>query len=179
MIAHPTVDLKSLPSFPLSWKKALPKTPGIYFAIDADETIQYIGMSKNINTRWFANHRYSELLEIEGMRLAWLEVSDEKLLPHIERALIQYFKPKLNQTNVREKKKSSGELHPNSLKNLYKPPRTITPNEACAKRPVQVRVAESEYEEWIKLPVEVRNKALRETISNTIKTFKKEDLQTA
>lgn len=70
-------------------------------------------------------------------------------------------------------------MHQNSLKNLYKPSRTITPNEPCAKRPVQVRVAESEYQEWMKLPVEVRNKALRETISSTIKSFKEQNVKTA
>lgn len=70
-------------------------------------------------------------------------------------------------------------MHQNSLKNLYKPSRTITPSEPCAKRPVQVRVAESEYQEWMELPVEVRNKALRETISNTIKSFKEQTIKTA
>lgn len=70
-------------------------------------------------------------------------------------------------------------MHPNSLKNLYKPSRTITPDEPCAKRPVQVRVAQSEYEEWMKLPVELRNKALRETISSTIKSFKEQSIKSA
>ena len=65
-------------------------------------------------------------------------------------------------------------MNQNSLKNLYKPPRTITPNEPCAKNPVQVRIAKSEYEEWMKLPVEVRNQALRKTISSTIKAFKEQ-----
>jgi hypothetical protein len=64
-------------------------------------------------------------------------------------------------------------MHPNSLKNLQKAPRTITPDEPCAEKPVQVRVAKSEYEKWMALPVEVRNKLLRETISNAIKSIDK------
>ena len=70
-------------------------------------------------------------------------------------------------------------MHKNSLENLYRPSRTITPNEPCAKKPVQVRVAESEYKEWMQLPVEVRNKALRETISNTIRSFREQSIKSA
>ncbi|MDJ0634921.1 MAG: GIY-YIG nuclease family protein [Xenococcaceae cyanobacterium MO_188.B29] len=79
MFEPETVDLSELPSFPLSWKKALPKTSGIYFAIDSEDVIHYIGMSKNINNRWISHHRYEQLLEMEDIKLAWLEVSDIKL----------------------------------------------------------------------------------------------------
>ena len=70
-------------------------------------------------------------------------------------------------------------MHENSLKNLYRPSRTISSEEPCAKKPVQVRVAESQYEEWMKLPVEVRNKALRKAISETISSFKKQSIKSA
>lgn len=94
MNIHP----ECLPSLPLSWKSALPKCPGIYFVITEEEEIVYIGRSTNINRRWLSknHHLYNDLLQIPGLRISWLEVNNANLLPRIEAALIQGFKPRLN-----------------------------------------------------------------------------------
>lgn len=46
------VNPETLPSIPLAQKSKLPVCPGIYFAIDGEEKVLYIGCSKNINQRW-------------------------------------------------------------------------------------------------------------------------------
>ena len=46
--------------------------------------------------------------------------------------------------------------------------RTIDPNEPCAKNPVQVRIAQSQYEQWMALPSKERNRYLREAIAKKI-----------
>ncbi len=68
-------------------------------------------------------------------------------------------------------------MHPNSLKNLCQAPRRITPDEPCAKNPVQVRVAESVYTKWMTLPSEVRNQILRETIFQTVQSLDEKNFQ--
>lgn len=94
------VKPEDLPSLPIEWKSALPKCSGIYFAIDSEGRIQYIGRSKNINQRWAGHHRNEQLLKIGGVRIAWLEISDHSLLPDIESALIEWFVPPLNRVVV-------------------------------------------------------------------------------
>lgn len=91
-------DCSALPSIPLEWKTSLPKCAGIYFALDENEKVLYIGRSKNINQRWSSvgHHRYAQLSSIPNIRIAWLEVNDASLLPDIEAALIEWFSPVLN-----------------------------------------------------------------------------------
>jgi len=71
----------------------LPTIPGIYFAIDSQGVVQYIGRSNNIRQRWSQHHRNRQLKQIGGVKIAWIEVSDETLLPAIEEALIDWFDP--------------------------------------------------------------------------------------
>lgn len=98
MITPESIDLKSLPSLPLQQKSKLPSKSGIYFAIDSFGSVQYIGLAKNIQHRWAGHHRYEELKQSDGVRIAYLLVSDVALLPEIEHALIAWFKPPLNKS---------------------------------------------------------------------------------
>lgn len=95
-----SLDVSTLPSLSLSQKRELPEVPAIYFCISETEEILYIGRTKNLSNRWIAHHRYSELKGIKKVKLAWLEVSDLALLPQIESALIEYFKPPFNGLKV-------------------------------------------------------------------------------
>ncbi|RCJ20150.1 hypothetical protein A6S26_05360 [Nostoc sp. ATCC 43529] len=85
-----------LPSLPLVRRSQLPKCAGVYFVIDGDGVVQYIGRSKNLRSRWVAHHKLAEIREMTGAKVSWLEISDEDLLPSIEAALIQWFSPPLN-----------------------------------------------------------------------------------
>ncbi|HEY9598423.1 MAG TPA: helix-turn-helix domain-containing protein [Cyanophyceae cyanobacterium] len=74
----------------------MPSIAGIYFAIDSSGRIQYIGRSVNLRQRWLAHHKKAQLGQIGEISLVWLEVSETWLLPEIESALIDWFKPLLN-----------------------------------------------------------------------------------
>ncbi|MEO0011818.1 MAG: hypothetical protein RLZZ535_207 [Cyanobacteriota bacterium] len=40
--------------------------------------------------------------------------------------------------------------------------------EACARRPVQVKIPQSQYDKWMNLPVDLRNQILRDVIEKTL-----------
>ncbi len=90
-----TVNPADLPSLPLDERKALPDTPAIYFVLAAD-TVLYIGQSVNVRQRWLAHHRFAQLNEYGGCRIAWMTVDDASLLDDLERACIAHFSPILN-----------------------------------------------------------------------------------
>jgi hypothetical protein len=98
MINPSTINLLTLPSVPLEKRSLLPQTPCIYFAIDCQGVVQYIGRSVNPRARWVLHHKYVELKEISGVRISYLDIDDSSLLPQIEAALIAWFNPPLNQT---------------------------------------------------------------------------------
>jgi hypothetical protein len=50
--------------------------------------------------------------------------------------------------------------------------RLVNENEPCARKPVQVKIPESQYNKWMELPVEVRTKILREAIAKALENEK-------
>lgn len=94
-------DLTTLPSTEFTNRSALPDLPGIYFAMKGDEVL-YIGKAVSLINRWKSetHHRYSQLAEIEGVRLAWLITDDPDLLEGIEQACIEHFRPVLNNSKM-------------------------------------------------------------------------------
>jgi DNA-binding XRE family transcriptional regulator len=96
-IAPHTINPLELPSLPLEWKAALPlKCRAIYMALSAEGEILYVGRSNDIRKRWKSHDRFKHLKQIQGVRIAWIEVSDPYLLRTLETALIEYFKPEFN-----------------------------------------------------------------------------------
>lgn len=93
-----TINLSTLPSLPLNERGNLPKVPAIYFALDTNNAIVYIGKARRLIERWrgVSHHRYGELSEMSGIRLTWLVVSDPVDLDDIETACIAHFSPLLN-----------------------------------------------------------------------------------
>lgn len=97
MITPESINLSELPSLPLECKANLPlRCQGIYIALSAKGEVLYVGRSKDIQKRWRSHSRFKHLKQIQGSRLAWLEVSDPYLLRILEPALIEYFKPEFN-----------------------------------------------------------------------------------
>ncbi|MBD2497904.1 helix-turn-helix transcriptional regulator [Nostoc sp. FACHB-280] len=90
-----TIDPLALPSVSLHERSQLPTTPCIYFAIDSQGVIQYVGKAKNLRTRWRAHDKGIELSMMDSVTIAYLEV-DAELLVEIENALIEWFMPSLN-----------------------------------------------------------------------------------
>jgi len=100
MISPSEINLSTLPSVPLKDRSQLPQSSGIYFAIDSLGTVQYIGRTNNLNQRWTQHHRHYQLSEIGLVRIAYL-TADIDLLPSIEAALIQWFNPVLNGSDIK------------------------------------------------------------------------------
>jgi hypothetical protein len=47
-------------------------------------------------------------------------------------------------------------------------PKMAGATEACARKPVQVKIPQSQYDKWMSLPVDLRNQVLREAIEKTL-----------
>ncbi len=95
-IAPESINLAALPSLTLANRKQLPNIATCYLVLDG-ETVVYVGRSNNLVLRWLGHHKLKQLKSRETeVKIAWIECSDVSLLPSIERALIQYFKPELN-----------------------------------------------------------------------------------
>lgn len=88
-------EIHTLPFVPLDQVKRLPMSAGIYFAIDTQEKIQYIGKAVNLKNRWSNHHKHDDLESIGGVRIAYLVV-EESMIEEIEQALIAWFMPPLN-----------------------------------------------------------------------------------
>lgn len=96
---NPTaVNPRLLPCLPLAARSRLPQIRGIYFVLNAHNEVLYIGQSKNLRSRWLnrTHHRYNELAHLNDLRLAYLKVTGSNPLSPIERALVDYFKPRMN-----------------------------------------------------------------------------------
>ena len=95
MIDPRTIDICNLPYVDLASRFDLPSQSAIYFAIDGQENIQYIGRSANLNQRWKSHHKIGVLKLVGKIRIAYL-LLDTDLLASVETALIDYFNPPLN-----------------------------------------------------------------------------------
>ncbi len=93
MLNPAEINLSSLPWVPLDATAGFPKKPGIYFAIDSQGEIQYIGRTKDVRGRWQNHHRFEVLDAIGGVKIAYLFIDSPELLPEIEEALISWFDP--------------------------------------------------------------------------------------
>lgn len=96
-----SVTPAALPSVPLDSRRDLPACQGIYFVLSSGGNVLYIGMAKNILSRWRGHPRLTELKQQPGVTISWLHFDGDKgLLYEIERACIEYFNPVLNWSPV-------------------------------------------------------------------------------
>lgn len=93
------IDLAQLPSLLLVERAQLPKESGIYFVLEG-ALVRYVGRTNCLRQRWAAHHRFESYHRQEGLRIAWLTVSDTTLLPLIEDACIAFFHPRDNNTVI-------------------------------------------------------------------------------
>lgn len=114
MINPDSLDLSELPAVSLTCRSSLPSMPCIYFAIDSLGAVQYIGKTVNAQQRWTQHHRYKQLKEIGGVRIAYLLIESD-LLTKVESALIAWFKPPLNDSPIIGNRKISVYLEPELL----------------------------------------------------------------
>lgn len=99
-------DLFKLPYVDLTQLEKLPTCSAIYFAIDSQNRILYVGLSLNLAERWKTHHRLYQLKEIHeknAVRIAWLVWTKEDLST-AERYFIDLYQPLLNGTKVKNSK---------------------------------------------------------------------------
>ncbi|BAY27605.1 XRE family transcriptional regulator [Calothrix sp. NIES-2100] len=98
------LDLFQIPSLPLAQKANLPKCSAIYFALDSNNNVLYIGKAINLFFRWRNHHRFDQLSHINrtnSVRIGWWECSPEsELLTKAEKLYIKVYKPLLNNSIV-------------------------------------------------------------------------------
>ena len=82
------IDLAELPSVSLEDKNLFPEKPAIYFCVDENDTIVYIGRSINPRSRWSNHHRYYDLIDIGKIRVCFLLLGNLDSLPEIEDDMI-------------------------------------------------------------------------------------------
>lgn len=91
-----TIDIRTLPTLELGQKNKLPVITAIYFVVDSQGVVQYIGRTNNLRQRWKSHHQLQNLEPLEEIKIAWLCVTEPSLLGAIEEACIDWFKPALN-----------------------------------------------------------------------------------
>jgi len=97
-----TIAINNLPSVSFAQRGDLPNQPGIYFVLDAQRTVHYIGRAKRLCFRWVTHHRLADFRKMDTLAIAYVTVSDPELLPAIEQAMIAYFDPPLNRRQYSE-----------------------------------------------------------------------------
>ncbi len=104
----PEFDLSQLPFQYLAQRDSLPDCPAIYFAIDSNQRVLYVGKAIKLLTRWKNHHRFEHLNKLNRkspIKLAWMVCpNDPDLLSKAESYFIDFYQPLLNQTPVPARK---------------------------------------------------------------------------
>jgi hypothetical protein len=102
-----TINVSQLNSVEFAQKLKLPTIQAAYLALAPDNTVLYIGASKNLRTRWSGQShlKFQELKHLGCNRIAYIPVIDKELLFKTEAVLIKFFCPQLNDRH----------LNPNSI----------------------------------------------------------------
>lgn len=96
MISAAALDFNGLQSVSLEGKGQLPNVAAVYFAIDADSHVLYVGTSRSLKSRWSSHHLIAQLKSIGSIRIAWLEINNEFDRKEAEAAYIRHFRPRFN-----------------------------------------------------------------------------------
>lgn len=97
-----TFFTENLPFVEFSELSKLPTCAGIYFVLDSNFIIHYIGKSENIQKRWKNHHRKCQIEDIHlkyPVRIFWL-VWNLDDLDTAEKYFINLYKPVLNNSKV-------------------------------------------------------------------------------
>lgn len=107
-------QLDKLPYVDFLNKDHLPETAGIYFIVDKDYKILYVGKAQNLKNRWIGHHRYDQLKTINkkiNIKILWYSCkNEENALTQLENYFIATYYPVLNQTKVEAKKITPAEI---------------------------------------------------------------------
>lgn len=120
MLDPSTINPLALPSVPLEDRRQLPTDPCIYFAIDSQNAVQYIGQSNNVRRRWAGHGQKQHLEKMDGVRIAYWQVQPS-LLKGFEEILIEKYCPPLNCLDARPRLKAGMDAYWEKLKSAMAP----------------------------------------------------------
>lgn len=97
-----TVKVNLFPSVAFEHRQDLPAIPAIYFVLDAQLAIVYIGEASNLQARWTGkNHHRAPQLRGGNYRIHWTHAPDDTVArKSAEQQAIEYFQPLWNRTEV-------------------------------------------------------------------------------
>jgi excisionase family DNA binding protein len=90
-----SINPLNLPSIAIDRRYALPRVSSVYFVIEADSQIVYIGQAVNLRSRWAAGHHRLDDCKPTA-RIAWIEIEDAAMRSGAEYSLICRYRPHLN-----------------------------------------------------------------------------------
>ncbi|MHC5727498.1 MAG: GIY-YIG nuclease family protein, partial [Nostoc sp.] len=99
-----------LPHISIKNRELLPENSGIYYVLDEQFIVWYVGQAKNLRSRWAgdSHHRLDQLQkQRKNQFLIYYELVAESHLNAMERQRIEEYNPQLNGTKIKTKK-----LHP-------------------------------------------------------------------
>ena len=89
ILALPKVDLQEL--------KCLPAVSCVYFVVDGNDTIMYIGQSVNLENRFIRHHRWQYFVRLKKPTfIYYLGINDTEKLEELEEFYIKFFSPRMN-----------------------------------------------------------------------------------
>ena len=92
-------QISLLPSLAFEYRADLPPTPAVYFVLNDQRSVMYIGATENLRVRWKSHHRAPQMV-VGAYRIHWTEVADADQRSAMERQAIDYFRPLWNRTEV-------------------------------------------------------------------------------
>lgn len=98
LIKPECINISGLPALPFEQRSCLPALSAIYFVLDGQHNIVYIGRTYSLRKRWQQHHRFRTLSKESSLSIAWLIVTDIDALPDLEKACIVYFQPSANKS---------------------------------------------------------------------------------
>ena len=80
-LAPELIDLEALPCIPFAERGRLPHVPGIYFVLNAEKELLYIGQARSLSVRWQNHHRHAEFSNLPSLSIAYLLVTEMGFSP--------------------------------------------------------------------------------------------------
>lgn len=97
-----SINVKELPCFSLLERLVLPQTKAVYFVLNDNGEVIYIGSTTNLRKRFYKHHHEEEFLTLTQGKIAWLTLEPSIYAEDIESRCIYFFKPKWNRIPLRE-----------------------------------------------------------------------------
>ncbi|WP_198648406.1 GIY-YIG nuclease family protein [Cyanothece sp. BG0011] len=100
-------SILTLPKVALENRKELPSLSGVYYVIDQNNIIWYIGQAKNLQSRWKSqsHHRLFQLKSQKKVKFTiYYRTLESSKLNEVEQKEIAKYHPHLNQTKVKHQK---------------------------------------------------------------------------